>query len=195
MSGEFPNCPFCDSTKVLWVIYNVPALEEERLILAGKAIFGGPDSKDPRATFYCKSCEQVWFDPEYALEGLPALEAVECTFCGGTLLASERLRYEVDAEEYLEVIIAKLRGENPPKTLLQPETFAARPHAICDKCRCGIHDNFRDRQEEDEARESGANRHATVILRVLFAAIGIFVLGGLVISILWECARRLGLWR
>ncbi len=170
MRSEFPPCPFCESTKVLWIVYGTPTPEEENLLLVRKAILGG-DFDNSEATLYCPMCKKAWLAPDYVLEHIAPPKTAVCRFCGSTLRPSERLRYEIDVEHFKELILSQPRNELPPQTLLQQEAFADTPYPICDKCRQGIHDNQRDRKDEEG---SAANRFGTAVMRLAFLAIALY---------------------
>lgn len=176
MPAEFPRCPFCDSSNVRWIIYGFPTSVEDRYLKLGKAILGGPDFLEPRATYYCEDCKKPWLDPDDLVEYIePTEKRPACHFCLAILRPDERLRYEIDAEEYKELILARIRDEVPARTFLQPETFADRPYPVCDRCRSGIHDNEHDRQTE-EAEIEKKGRLAKIAMAVAVMAIVIYLI-------------------
>ena len=176
MVAEFPPCPFCHSPRVRWIIYGFPTSEEDRYLKLGMAILGGHGFSAPRATYYCDDCEKSWLDPDDLVEHIkPTDKRVTCYFCKAVLRPDERLRYEIDAEEYKALIVAKLQSEVPARTFLQPETFADRPQPICDQCRSGIHENERDRQAERAANDR-QDRFARILLAVVCTSCVVYVL-------------------
>jgi hypothetical protein len=165
----------------------LPTSEEKRYLKSGKAIHGGPDLPAPRATRYCDNCKESWMDPDDLVEQFkPTERRPTCYFCQAVLRPHELLRYEIDAEEYKESVVAKWRNDEPAKTFLQPETFADRPNPVCDECRSGIHENECDRQAE-EAGSATRDRFAMIVLSIACTAFVMYLLAG---WILHDFVRR-----
>jgi DNA-directed RNA polymerase subunit RPC12/RpoP len=147
----------------------VPTSIESQYLKSGKAVFGGFDFRELRATYRCDDCGKSWLLPDDLVEQIaPTEKQATCHFCGEALRSDERLRYELDAEEYKESVFTRLRNEVPARTFLQPETFASRPYPICDTCRNEVHENARDIERKD--------RKHKIIVRVVCATFGIFFL-------------------